>query len=305
MQVRLLGWPRARTVLYWGKWCNGNLPRVSDGPGTATCQWLNCVLEVQVRFVFSCVKTAGVRVKLSLCLPTSTRLYLHSATSGDWTATTEGNPFQYSHLFHGVHYDANLESSSQSLFTSVQLYNTTDRTQTGVPTIPTLHTMPPIAPVDTFTAVSVTGTGTSGFSGLFIQASGVNVYWQLNAQTKSKHHVGDCEMCGVDVCSLIVKVSDDYMNSLATLDNFTCSMDPGKLGNASYVFDFGHNMAGYVGLDTSSVPAGTTIYLCHAELISSSGAVDNTYCGYPCHCGGDGGNCANQVRTRRINFWFL
>ena len=239
-----------------------------------------------------------------ICSSSIRSVCVRSATSGDWTATTQGNPFQYSHLFHGVHYDANLESSSQSLFAPVQLYNTTDRTQTGVPAVPTLHTMPPIAPVDTFTAVSVNATGKRGFAGRFIQASGVNVYWQLNPQTKSKHHVGDCEMCGADVCSLIVKVSDDYMNSLATLDNFTCSMDPGKYDDASFVFDFGHNMAGYVGLDTASVPAGTTIYLRHAELIGADGSVDNTYCGFPCHCGGDGGNCAKQVRTTTSYYCF-
>ena len=42
-------------------------------------------------------------------------------------------------------YDANLEEPSGIAFSPAILYNTTDRTQTGVPDAPTLHTMPPIA----------------------------------------------------------------------------------------------------------------------------------------------------------------
>ena len=74
-------------------------------------------------------------------------------------------------------------------------------------------------------------------------------------------------------------------------------MDPGVLSNqTSFVFDFGHNIAGYSALATQGLPAGATLVLRHAELVNSdTGEVDNTYCGDPCVCGGDGGNCANQV----------
>ena len=104
--------------------------------------------------------------------------------------------------------------------------------------------------------------------------------------------------CSADVCALIVAVDDAYIASLATGANFTCSMDPGRPTNSSssFVFDFGHNMAGYAALRTTGLPAGATLLLRHAELIhTDTGMIDNTYCGFPCTCGGDGGNCANQV----------
>ena len=129
-----------------------------------------------------------------------------SATSGAWQATTSGNPIRYSHLFHGEIYDANLEGEAglgdPSSFAPAVAYNTTDRTQTGAPAVPTLHTMPPIAPVgDPFPAVNVTPVRKPGFAGRFIKGSkSVDVFWQANASSHSKHFVEECQMC---VCSCV------------------------------------------------------------------------------------------------------
>lgn len=82
-------------------------------------------------------------------------------------------------------------------------------------------------------------------------------------------------------------------------------MDPGNIKQA-FVYDFGQNIAGYSGLDTLVVPPQSTIILRHAELLGDDNQINNIYCGYPCVCGGDGGNCANQVRivhVSHINFY--
>eukprot|EP00750_Incisomonas_marina_P009219 INCI15853.1.p1 GENE.INCI15853.1~~INCI15853.1.p1 ORF type:complete len:956 (+),score=122.30 INCI15853.1:192-3059(+) len=233
----------------------------------------------------------------------TTSVWTTRADDGRWKATTDGNPIRYSHLFHGEVYDANLEEPSGIAFSPAILYNTTDRTQTGVPDAPTLHTMPPIASNTSYSAVSVTPVSKrEGFAGRFIAGSGPDVYWQLNSSSTTKHHVDVCSMCGADVCSLIVRVNDSYLASISSGPIFSCSMDPGVLSNqTSFVFDFGHNIAGYSALATQGLPAGATLVLRHAELVNSdTGEVDNTYCGDPCVCGGDGGNCANQTDSYTV-----
>lgn len=106
--------------------------------------------------------------------------------------------------------------------------------------------------------------------------------------------------CGANVCALIVSVSDTYLQSLSNGTTFTCSLDPGR-NKTSYIYDFGHNIAGYTALSTALLPAGTTLRLKHAELMdNTTGMVFNRYCSDPCVCGGDGGNCANQVSQTTV-----
>jgi len=120
-------------------------------------------------------------------------------SSTSWLATTAANPIRYSHLFHGEVYDANLENPADEAFGQAVVYNTTDRSQTGVPEVPTLHTMPPITPVNkSMPAISVTKqTSTAGFLGRFIKGSGKDIFWQSNDTADgSKHFVPFCEMYG-------------------------------------------------------------------------------------------------------------
>ena len=73
----------------------------------------------------------------------------------------------------------------------------------------------------------------------------------------------------------------------------------GSDGGPAFVFDFGHNIAGFTRLnDVSLLPASTRIVLRHAEILNEDGTIQNTYCSWPCPttCGQkDGGNCANQT----------
>lgn len=112
-----------------------------------------------------------------------------------WKATTTGNRIRYSHLFHGEIYDANIIAQPAD-YTSVIIYNTTDRDQTGLPQYPTLHTMPPIIEAKILRALSLNVVNQSiDFVGRFIKATNnENVYWQSNASDTMKHFVAHCAM---------------------------------------------------------------------------------------------------------------
>jgi hypothetical protein len=51
-------------------------------------------------------------------------------------------------------------------------------------------------------------------------------------------------------------------------------------GSLQWVFDFGQNMAGFVTLHVSQtgLPANAVVKLEHAEIVSGSGSLTNTFC---------------------------
>lgn len=107
-----------------------------------------------------------------------------------------------------------------------------------------------------------------GGSYRFIQATGdSNVYYQL-AAARTKHHVGMCTMCGVDICGMLVRETPAYVAALKTGGNFTCDMIPDQ-GNAtisSIAGEFVYSSAPIVANFTCSNPMYNRI---HAMILAA------------------------------------
>ena len=101
----------------------------------------------------------------------------------------------------------------------------------------------------------------------FIQGNGDRVYFENTAKngTKLKHHVHSCSMCGLNICSMIQRISPATVASLTLGLKFNCSMltsTPNHLPVKIAKIDgeFVYSAAPIVGNFTSSEPMLNAIH---------------------------------------------
>ena len=211
------------------------------------------------------------------------------------------SPITFNHLFSGETYNASLHQpgwDAPGFAPSVPWAPAT----AAHPVVQQVTTAgAPIRVVANVTPASVTARNSSawvpGSGGLFVKSdSSVDVWW-VATSSGVKNFVTACSPCaGLDACSMLNDVTQAYIDSLTQGANFTCAMLP--LSNSSvFVFDLSRNMAGFCSLKVPPAPAGTVLTLAHGEILSDSGAVENTFgaSSPPRTCAVGGLNCADQM----------
>lgn len=243
----------------------------------------------------------------------SIRTVVTSATDGAWTATTSGNPIQYSHLYHGEQYDGRVyDTPAQWRPATVAMFDTGEGNGGAVPAskalgAPTLLTMPALETSRRYSPVSIHQVGGAAVRGapVFIRCLGKtnplcgdNIFYE-DTSSGSRHHVPECTMCGLNPCQDVRTITPAAVAALRPGPEFNCSMVPHPAAPTRWVFDMGNNMAGFatLRLKRSAIASGQPVTLQYAEVLKADGSADMAWCAELSGCKCSGINCANQTDT--------
>lgn len=211
------------------------------------------------------------------------------------------SPITFNHLFSGETYNASLHQPGWDApgFKPTAPWVPATAATPVVQQVTTAGA--PIRIVANVTPASVTARNSSawvpGSGGLFVKSDSSPDVWWVASASGVKNFVTECSPCsGLDACSMLNDVTQAYIDSLTQGANFSCAMLP--LTNSSvFVFDLSRNMAGFCSLTVPPAPAGTVLTLAHGEILSTTGAVKNTFgaSAPPRTCAVNGLNCADQM----------
>lgn len=219
------------------------------------------------------------------------------ASSAAWLVAPA--PITFDHLFDGETYNSSLDQPGWNApgFTPLTPWAPCTIVQPNVSAI-TGWDSGIVVVEDRYPSSVTPGPGAPVVAGgQFVKSdSSPDIWWVANA-TSIRNHVDECSPCdSVPACNLYVIVAQSYIDSLTIGPNFTCAMLPAG-NSSSYVFDLGRNMAGFCTVTLPPAPAGTVVALVHGEILTTSGAVDNTYgSSVPVRsCNPGQFNCADQL----------